>query len=54
MKKAPGIPTNVCKTDGKIQDAFINAVKDLSSTIREDAQNRSKDAEKYMKGNRSK
>jgi hypothetical protein len=51
MKRAPGIPTTVCKTKAGIQDAFIMAVKDLSSAIHEDAQTRSKKAEEYMKGN---
>jgi len=51
MKRAPGIPTNVCKAKAGIQDAFIRAVKDLSSAIHKDAQNRSKEAEEYMKGN---
>ena len=51
MKRAPGIPTNVCKAKAGIQDTFSTAVKDLSSAINEDAQNRSKEAEEYMKGN---
>jgi hypothetical protein len=51
MKRAPGIPTNVCKTKGEIQDAFLNAVGDLESVIREDAQNRKKESEDFMNGN---
>lgn len=51
MKRAPNVPADVCKTKGGIQDAFESKVKDLSSAIHEDAQNRSREAEKYMKGN---
>jgi hypothetical protein len=51
MKRAPGIPADICKTKSGIQDAFESNVRDLSSIIHEDARNRSKEAEKYMKGN---
>ncbi|MBK6964105.1 MAG: hypothetical protein IPH20_09180 [Bacteroidales bacterium] len=51
MKKAPGVPADICKSKGGIQDAFEGSVKELSSVIHEDAQNRSEETEKYMKGN---
>ncbi len=51
MKRAPGIPVNICKTTGSDQDAFIDAVRNLSSVIRKDAQTRSKEADKFMEAN---
>ncbi|MEA5111519.1 MAG: hypothetical protein VB072_13890 [Lentimicrobium sp.] len=51
LKRAPGIPVNVCNVTGSVQDAFLNDVRNLSSVIHEDAANRSREAEEYMKSN---
>jgi hypothetical protein len=51
LKRVPDIPVNVCNATGSARDAFLNNVRNLSSVIHEDAANRSRETEEYMKSN---